>query len=92
MQTFLSIDRSLVVFDGHEHPTRGPVIVDKQLAALGLVLHLGQLIHVHVQVPWLVELEPLVRLAGRLRLESVLSSNAWRRRHDPALSERRWGR
>ena len=55
----------LVAFDLHEHPARRPVNGHKQVAALGFVLHLRQVLHIHVQVARLVAFERLVRL-GRL--------------------------
>jgi hypothetical protein len=75
-QEGLGASSALVVFDGDKHPARGPVDGDKQVAAFGLVLHLGQILHIHVQVARLVELESPVRLAGRLGLEGVQVTHA----------------
>ena len=61
----------LVGLDGHKHPACGPVNGDKQVAPLGLVLHLGQILHVHVQVARLVALERFVGLLGRGRLQCI---------------------
>lgn len=54
-----------VGIDLHKHPAGGPVDGHKQVAALALVGHLRQILHVHVHVARLIGLEALVRLFGR---------------------------
>lgn len=67
---------SLVPLDRHEHPARGAVDGHEQIAPLRLLSHLGQVLHVHVQVARLVALEAFVRLAGRGRLQVVQVAHA----------------
>ena len=61
----------LVGLDGHKHSARGPVDSHKQVAPLCLVLHLRQVLHVHVQEPRLVTLEGLVGLLWSGRFEGI---------------------
>lgn len=67
----LCTGRRLVLLDRHINPTCGPVNGDKQIAALGLIRHLRQVLHIHVHVPWCVGLEGFVRLQRWLRLQSM---------------------
>ena len=53
----------LVGLELHKHPARGPVNGHEQVAAAAPVLHLGQVLHVHVHRARLVALEGL-RLTG----------------------------
>ena len=62
---------ALVGLDSHEHPARGPVDGNEQVAPPGLVLHLRQVLHIHVHKARLVALERLVRLAVRLGFEGI---------------------
>ena len=62
---------ALVCLDGQEHPARSPVEGHKQVAPLGLVLHLRLVLNIHVPVARNVALECLVGLAERLRLEGI---------------------
>lgn len=55
----------------HEHPTRGPVDGHEQVAPAALVLHLGQVLHIHVHIAWLVALKGLVGYRRRLGLEGI---------------------
>ena len=50
----------LVGLELHKHPTRSPIDSHEQVAPAALILHLGQVLHVHVHVAWLVALEGLV--------------------------------
>ena len=61
----------LVGLELHKHPTRGPIDSHEQVAPAALVLHLGQVLHVHVHIAWLVALEGLVGYRRRLGLEGV---------------------
>ena len=63
--------RCLVGLELHEHPARGPVDGHEQVAPLRFVLHLGQVLHVHVHVAWLVAFEGLVRYRRFPGLEGV---------------------
>ena len=62
---------TLVGFNGHKHPACGPVDGDEQVAPLALVLHLGQVLHIHVQETRLVALEGFVGLLGCGGLQGV---------------------
>lgn len=57
--------------DLHKHPARSPVDDHEQIAALGLVLHLGQVLHIHVQIAGHIALKSLVRLRTFGWLERV---------------------
>lgn len=50
----------LVGLELYKHPTRSPIDSHEQVAPAALILHLGQVLHVHVHVAWLVALEGLV--------------------------------
>src|SRR6218665_165081 len=67
LQEGLCTGSRLVGLELHEHPSRGPVDGDEQVAPAALVAHLGQVFHIHVHVARLVALEGLVghrRLLG----------------------------
>ena len=66
----------LVSLDGHKHPARGPVNSHEQVTPLGLVLHLGQVLHIHVKEPRLVALEGLVRLLWGGGFEGIQVAHA----------------
>ena len=64
------------LLDGNEYPARSPVNGDKQVASLGLVLHLGQVLQIHVKKPGLVALEGLVWLLESGGLQGIEISHA----------------
>ena len=68
VQEGLGGGRRLVGLDGDIHPARGPVDGHEQVAPAGLVDHLGQVLHIHMQVARFVGLEWLRRPFGRLGL------------------------
>ena len=71
LQEGLCTGRRLVGLELHKHPARGPVNGHEQIASAALVLHLGQVLHVHVHIAWLVGLERLVHRLWLLGLEGV---------------------
>ena len=66
----------LVSLDGHKHPALGPVDDHKQVSPLGLVLHLGQVLQIHVKKPGLVAPEGLVWLLESGGLQGIEISHA----------------
>ena len=60
----------------HEHPADSSINGPEQIAPLALVLHLRQLLHVHVHKAWLVALERLVGLLWRCRFQDIEVANA----------------
>ena len=71
VQKILCTGRCLVGFELHKHPACGPVDGHEQIAPAALVLHLGQVLHIHVYIAGLVALEGLVGLSSRTGLEVV---------------------
>ena len=61
----------LVGLELHKHPACSPVNGHEQVAPAALVLHLGQVLHVHVHIARLVALERLVHRLWLLGLEGV---------------------
>ena len=59
----------LVFLDRHKHPAGGAVYGHEQIAPAGLVLHLRQVFHIDVHIPWLIRLEGLVLGLGAGRHE-----------------------
>ena len=57
----------LVLLDINEHPACGPINGNKDIAALVLILHLGQVLHIYMHIARLIRLEGFV-LALRLGL------------------------
>ncbi len=55
---------ALIRIDVHEHPARGTVDGNEQVAPLALIGHLRQVLDVHVQEAWLVVPEGLERRFG----------------------------
>ena len=68
VQEGLGRRRRLVGLDGQVNPAAGPVDGHEQVASGGLVPHLGQVLHIHVQVARLVGLEGLGRPLRRFGL------------------------
>ena len=75
LQKSLGTGPCLVGLELHEHSTRGPVDCHEQVAPLALVLHLRQLLHVHVHKAWLVALERLEGLLWRCRFQDIEVAN-----------------
>ena len=71
LQEGLRTGSCLVGLELHEHPARGPVDSHEQVAPAALVLHLGQILHIHVHIAWLVALEGLVGYRRLLGFEGV---------------------
>ena len=65
----------LVCLGLHEHPADSSINGLEQIAPLALVLHLRQLLHVHVHKAWLVALERLVGLLWRYRFQDIEVAN-----------------
>ncbi|KUF39923.1 hypothetical protein AS359_13940 [Comamonas kerstersii] len=67
----------LVLLDINEHPACGPINGNKDIAALVLILHLGQVLHIYMHIARLIRLEGFV-LALRLGLygQSGVASSA----------------
>lgn len=61
----------LVGLELHKYPTSGSVNGHEQIAPAALILHLGQVLHIHVKVARLIALEGLVGYRRRLGLEGV---------------------
>ena len=71
LQEGLRTGGCLVGLELHEDPARGPVDGHEQIAPAVLVLHLGQVLHIHVHIAWLVALEGLVDHSRLLGLEGI---------------------
>jgi hypothetical protein len=50
----------LVLLDINEHPACGPINGNKDIAALVLILHLGQVLHIYMHIARLIRLEGFV--------------------------------
>ena len=71
LQKGLRAGSGLVGLELYEPPARGPVNSHEQVAPAALVLHLGQILQIHVQVAWFVALEGLMGHRRLLGLEGV---------------------
>ncbi len=54
------VGRCLTAVDADKNPARSPVNCNKQITAGSLILHLRQILHVDVDIPGVVCLEPAV--------------------------------
>ena len=76
IQKRLCASCGFILLDSNKDPAGGSVNGHKQVAAARLIGHLGQVLHIHVQVTWLVALERLVRLLGCGRFERMQVAHA----------------
>ena len=74
LQEVHSTGLALIVVQADVHPARGPVDGHKQVATLGLVGHLRQVLDVDVDEAWLVVLEGLCRLGSQVVSRIELST------------------
>ena len=71
LQEGLRTGGRLVGLELHKHPARSPINGHEQIAPAALVLHLGQVLHIHVHIARLVALEGLVCYRRLLGFEGV---------------------
>lgn len=66
----------LVGFDLYKHPARGSIDGHEEVATLSFILHLRQVLHIHVQIIGHIALEGLVRLGRLAGLEGMEIAHA----------------
>ena len=76
LQERLGTGGCLVGLDLHKHPACSPVDGHKQIAPFRLILHLRQILHIHVQIARLIAFKSLVGLHWLVRFQGIEIAHA----------------